>query len=467
MKARVAIAMILAGCSASPTAPEVDLGFEIPDTWQAGEQVADEVATAWWNLLGAEGLDRIVAEALTNNRDLQATAARVFAAEAQARIAGAELYPQINAGLTGIRQRQNFIGIPALGPGVRSITFDNFGVALNLSWELDLWGRIRSGQAAAIADFEAAAADYHAAQLSLIAQTAKVWFAIAEGRHQLALAQQTIANFRQTSEQVRNRFSRGVRPSLDLRLALANLSAAEAIEEQRQEQLQRVLRQMEILLGRYPQGSLAEAKILPGQLPPIPPGLPSGMLGRRPDLLAAQRRLAAADSRLSQARAARLPRFSLTTTGGTASSELQDLTDLDFRVWTLVGNIVQPIFQGGRLQAEVMRNDALTQEAIAIYASAALRALSEVETGLAIDGHLARQESHLRAAADQSIAARDISEDRYLRGLEDFLTVAETQRNALTAESLWLRVRRLRLAARIDLHLALGGGFTVEEDLDS
>jgi len=467
MKGLPILVLALCACSSSPTAPEVDLGFELPDSWQAGDQEGEAIRVDWWNLLGSLGLEEAVGEALSNNRDLQATAARVLAADAQARIAGADLYPQIDAGFNTIRQRQNFAGIPALGSNLRSITFNNFGVSLNLSWELDLWGRVRSGRLAAVADLEAAAADYYAAQLSLIAQTAKAWFAIAEGREQLTLAEQTVANFRLTSEQVRGRFRRGVRPSLDLRLALSNLSAAEAAEDQRQEQLQRTLRQMELLLGHYPDGSFAQAQILPLDLPPIPAGLPSEMLERRPDLIAARRRLAAADSRLSQARAARLPRFSMTSSGGTVSSELKDLNDLDFRVWTLVGNVMQPIFQGGRLQAEVVRNDAITREAAANYASAAQKALSEVETGLAVEGYLARQETHLREAADQANAAREISEDRYLRGLEDFLTVADTQRSALAAESLWLQTRRQRLEARIDLHLALGGGFTTEEDLDS
>ncbi|MHC5063095.1 MAG: efflux transporter outer membrane subunit [Planctomycetota bacterium] len=463
MKRSIYMTALLVACTASPPPQQVDFGFQIPEAWSAKKTAPGEVADEWWNLLGDDGLRVAVDEALLNNHDLQAAAARVGAASAQARFVGAELYPWLNGQLDATRQRQNFIGIPAVNNTVPSSTFNNFGVSLNLSWELDLWGRISSGHAAAIADLETARADYEAARLSLIAQTSKAWFAIAEARRQLELAQETVVSFRNTSEQVRDRFERGVRPSLDLRLALTNLAAAEASVEARSEQLERALRQLEILMGRYPDGSIEQAQILPEEFPEVPAGLPSSLLERRPDLVAAERQLAAAAARRNQASAARFPRIALTGGGGRASIEFHDLNDNDFRVWNIAGNLLAPIFEGGRLQADLDRNQALMLEAAELYSSFAQRAFSEVEIGLAIEDQLGRQEAFLREAADQSIAARDISEARYIQGLVDFLTVSDTQRSALTAESQWLELRRRRLDARIDLHLALGGGFTSEE----
>ncbi len=455
--------LLLSACTVSPPPQEVDFGFDIPKEWSAKRTAPGEVADEWWNLLGDDELREAIDEALANNHDLLAASARVGAASAQARVVGAELYPWLNGGFDASRQRQNFIGIPAVSNAVPSSTFNNFGVSLNLSWELDLWGRISSGHAAAIADVESARADYEAARLSLIAQTSKAWFAIAEAKRQLELAQETVVSFRSTSEQVRERFERGVRPSLDLRLALTNLAGAEAAVEARSEQLERALRQLEILLGRYPDGSVEQAQILPDEFPAVPAGLPSTLLQRRPDLIAAERQLAAAAARKNQASAARFPRIALTGGGGRASIEFHDLNENDFRVWNIAGNLLAPIFEGGRLQADLDRSQALMLEAAELYSSSAQRAFSEVEIGLAIEDQLARQEAFLREAADHSMAARDISENRYIQGLVDFLTVSDTQRSALNAESQWLELRRRRLDARIDLHLALGGGFTSVE----
>jgi NodT family efflux transporter outer membrane factor (OMF) lipoprotein len=458
---------ILAACADSPDRRPVELGFEVPGSWEAGQPAAEPVQDNWWETFGEEGLVQAVQEALTHNTDLQVTAARLLAAEAQARIAGADLYPQIDAGINARRTQQNFVGFPILGPGVPSRTFSNYGVSFNLSWELDLWGRISSGQSAALADVDAAAADLYAAQLSLIAQTSKAWFAVAEGRRQLQLADDSVESFRSTSVQVRDRFEQGVRPPLDLRLALTNLAGAEAVVALRREQLDRAIRQLELLMGRYPAGGLESATLLPDEFPPVPAGLPSELLLRRPDLLAAERRLAAADSRLDQARASLYPRISLTAAGGTATAELQDVADTDFRVWSLAGNLLQPIFQGGRLRAEVSRNEALISEAVALYASAVQRAFSQVESALAAEGHLALREDRLREAADQAAAALQLSESRYLTGLSDFLLVSDTQRTALNAESSWLAVRRERLDVRIDLFLALGGGFASPTPTDA
>jgi outer membrane protein TolC len=225
--------------------------------------------------------------------------------------------------------------------------------------------------------------------------------------------------------------------------------------------LERVQRQLEALLGEYPSGLLEGAGDLPGVPSPPPVGIPAQLIGRRPDLIAAERRLAAADSRLSASRAALYPRISLTASGGTVSEELGDLLSAERVVWTILGNLVQPIFQGGRLLAQVDARAGRKAEAIATFAQQALGAFSEVEQALAVDSLLATREEALRRSAQNAEVAVVIAQNRYAQGIENLIVVLESQRRALDARSAWLAVRRERLENRIDLHLALGGGFNV------
>jgi outer membrane protein TolC len=191
----------------------------------------------------------------------------------------------------------------------------------------------------------------------------------------------------------------------------------------------------------------------------IPGGLPAELIARRPDLAAAERRLAAADQRLLVAKRSLYPRFSLTASGGTISTQLGDLVDGDFSVWSIVGNLFQPIFQGGRLRAGVDLADAGTEAAVESYISAALVAYTEVESALAADAFLVKEDERLWEATRQAAAARQLAEERYGAGLEEYITVLESQRRELTAEATALNVRRLRLTNRVDLYLALGGGY--------
>jgi NodT family efflux transporter outer membrane factor (OMF) lipoprotein len=312
---------------------------------------------------------------------------------------------------------------------------------------------------------QAAVADYRGARLSIAAQTMKAWFATAEASQQLALAEATVESFTNSTQQVRQRYESGIRSSLDLRLSLANLAGAEALLKQRRRQLDAAVRQLEVLLGRYPGRELEVPKELPDTPPPIPAGLPADLIDRRPDLAAAERRLAASDERYKAARRDRYPRFSLTATGGTSTKGLRDLVDGDFSVWSLAFNLLQPVFQGGRLRAAVDLSEAQANETLINYAGAALRAYAEVETALASEEYLAEREGDLALAREQSRAAERLSENRYAAGLENFITVLESQRRALQADGEWIAARRQRLENRVDLYLALGGGFEREEPL--
>ncbi len=455
--------LVLAGCAAIPKGPPAELAGQVPSTWTAAAAVGP-VHTQWWAGLGDSLAAGLVGQVLEHNHNLQAAAARLDAALAQARIAGAPLWPQAGVDLSGARSRRNFIGLPIPGAGdqVLASTNTTYGASLNLNWEVDLWGRLRAGSAAARADVEAALADLRGAHLSLTAQTLRACFAAVEGRRQVELAQAAVDNFRLSAQQVRTQYERGLRPSLDLRLALSSQAGAEASLAQRQRLYRATLRQLEVLAGRYPGALLQPSADLPPLPPPAPAGLPAELVGRRPDLVAAERRLAAADARLVAARAALYPRLSLTASGGRSSGELGDLLDGDFAVWNLVANLSQPLLQGGRLRAGVDLARAGREGAVAAYAQSLLQAYAEVESALDAETFLQTQEQALRTAADEALAARRLAEDRYARGLSDMITLLTAQNSAFESESRWLATRRQQLDARIDLHLALGGGFAPE-----
>ncbi len=462
--------LIASGCASPPKRAEVGVPLDVPASWSAEVTESQDWPSEprWWETLGDTTLNRLVDEALGGNFSLKAAVARVDAAEAAARLAGAEGLPNASLGLNASRRKQIIIGIPIQRPGeedgVISTRSTSYGVSLDTSWELDLWGRVRSAKSAALADLEASWADLSALRLSIAGQTAKAWFATIESMYQVRLAERTVRSYRLSADQVRDRYEQGVRSSLDLRLAMSNLYAAEALLEARREQHDMTKRQLEVLLGRYPSASLPDAESLPVVTGEVPAGLPSELLIRRPDLLAAERRFAAAEKRVSEARRAFFPRLTLTGSLGTLTEELKYLVNGDFAVWSIAAGLTQPIFQGGRLRANLALSHALSDQALAAYAQALLSAFAEVESALRSEISLSERRRSIAAAAEQSEAARKLAERQYNAGIVDYITVLETQRRALASQSELISVERQRLDARVNLHLALGGGFQLDDN---
>ena len=463
----LALAFVLAACATTPPPPQQpDVGVPVPARYgAAGETSAaaqQPLPERWWRDFGDPVLDALVDQALQHNRDLAASAARLEAALTAPTIAGAAALPQVDASADAQRSKRLFLGFPFGSGGVPSSTTTTYGVSLNVRWELDVWGRLRAGERAALADAQAAALLHDGARLSLAGQVCKSYFAVVEARQQLALAEATASSVGRTEADVRDRFRRGLRSALDAHQAATNLANANANVAARAEQLMRAARQLDLLCGRYPDGLLDGAQELPPALPSVPVGLPSELLRRRPDLVAAERQLAAAGCRVEQATAALYPRLSLTASGGTTSTELEDLVDQDFSVFSLGANLLQPLFEGGALRAEVARQEALQKEALADYQGAVLTAFTEVESALVATSALESRRVELERAARSAALARDLARERWQNGLTDFLAVADGQRQAFTAESNRITANRQRLDNRIDLFLALGGGFDAD-----
>jgi len=303
VRAGLALAGLLSltACGAPPPVNHPEMPVDLPETWtarasadsasadSASASLAAAAPVAWWGSFEDDRLEELVTEALEHNWDLAAASARVDAAAAQARIAGAEIFPQLGASGRAGRAQQVFIGLPVPGaPDGEPLktTTSSFGVSLDISWELDIWGRLRNQRSAAGADFQAAAADLHGARLSLASQTLKGWFNALATRRQMELADSTAQSFQVTVDGVRERYQQGVRSSLDLRLAMVDQANAERALAVYRLAYERSVRQLEILLGRYPEGALAIDGNLAPPPAPVPAGLPSELIARRPDIAA-------------------------------------------------------------------------------------------------------------------------------------------------------------------------------------
>ena len=438
--------LIVSGCSAVPNV-EHKASFVIPPIWQADKIVNHKIAEQWLTQFADSQLTTLVNDALAHNYDLKAAAVRINAAHEQAIIEGAQRLPQLNALPNYQNQRDSLNG-----------TTSGFDALFNLSWELDVWGRIRYSQQAAGQEANAVADDYQAARLSLAARAAQSYFELIEANLQVQVAEQSIKDRRVIADLVRGRFERGLTGGLDLRLVLTDLANAEASVASSRNQVQIITRRLEVLLGRYPSGQLQKNAKLPAPPNVLTSGLPSELLTRRPDIIAAFNRILAADSRLSSAKKALLPRFTLTASGGTSSAALTELIDPRAVAWNVAMGLLQPIFTGGRLQAIIRLNEAQKEEAVNHYQSTALNAFREVEQALAAEQWLRAQEKALQEAVEQTEASRQLAVYSYGQGLIQILTLLDSYRSTFTAQSEHLAVHRQLLNNRINLYLALGGG---------
>jgi NodT family efflux transporter outer membrane factor (OMF) lipoprotein len=450
---------LLAGCVQVAPPGEDSLTVEVPGEWTAA-QVASEWPSGWLEDFADPGLEALVEEAFRHNLSLQAAMARLEQAQALARIEGADRWPDVSLGGTARRQMSNSLDEPVF----RSRS-DRFGFDAVVNWELDLWGRVRAQAKAAVADAMAAEADYAAFRLSLASRVAQAWFTAIEERRQESLALETVTSFESNLETVEERFRRGLSPALDVRLTRANVASARATYAQQRRQADLAVRQLEVLIGRYPAGKLAPGEWLVELPGDVPAGLPADLLERRPDVRASAQRLVSADASLIESKRSLLPAIRLTGSYGRASSELENLLEDPFDVWSLVGNLTAPVFQGGRLRANVDRSEARREEALANYRDTVLTAFREVESALAGEAFLRDQLEAVRTAAKESIGAQELAEERYERGLVDIITVLESQRRAFTSRSAVLSVQNQLLQNRLQLYLSLGGDFaTVTRD---
>jgi multidrug efflux system outer membrane protein len=400
----------------------------------------------WLAAFGDEQLAAAVKEAIAYNADLQAGAARVEQAMLYAKLAGAKLYPSVDL----------------LARGGGKLSGDSSGLqgaVLTATWELDLWGRVRYGRAAAAAEAAAAAADYEYARQSIAALVAKSWFLATEAGLQAETARATVRDSQQLVELAETRTRVGVGNDEDVYIARANVGTSRDMVRELELAQQQALRALELLIGRYPSAAITVSPQLPGQPAAVPSGLPSELLERRPDVIAAERRVAAAFNRIGEAKAARLPTIALTTGISSISSDLFVLKDRDNPIWNAGASLLMPIFRGGALKTQVEIRTAEQKEAIAAYASIGLRAFGEVESALSAENAAREREQILTQTLADNQRAYEIVQTQFKVGRTDLRFVTQRELALFATQSALTRMQAEQRVQRVNLHLALGGGF--------
>ncbi len=456
-----AAAAALAACSKPVPIPVHDLQVPVPQQWRAAETTATAGSADWWEYFGDPGLNAAIEQALECSDDLRAAAARIRAATQERVVAGAAERPELSLGINRLRQRQNFVGLPfpGLADRVLSNTFSNAGLSFNIAWEADIWNRIGADKLAAEANIRMREAELAGARLSLSAQVAKAWFAAVEAQRQIALAEQVLANFETIAAWRQARFSAGSGSPMEVRLAEADVARAQTTLSQRRQARDAFVRQTETLTCQYPAGERSLAADLAALPEQVPAGLPSELVSRRPDLIAAEQALLAADARIVQARATLRPSFVLTSALGTSSNTLADLVNPNLQIWNYALGLTQPIFNRGRLKANVRATQERAAEQESLYKARIWTAYKEIETALAAEQALRDQATSLRVSQSKTGMAIKLAEQRYRAASGDIFSVLNLRRAALENESVMLGLRRTQIDNRVDLHMALGGGF--------
>lgn len=446
-----AFALSLASCALKDPPASSDLkeqalpNLKLPAQWTA-RGTDGAVEDEWIAALGDPQLPLLVAEAIANNPDMRVAAARLEQAAAGVKAAGGQALPAIEL----LARTSGKMGGDSSGLG---------GWVISASWELDLWGRVRYGKRAAEDQYASTEADAIAASQSLAAMVARAWFVATEARLQRQLALEMIAASERLSSIARDRERVGAGSDLDIALAQARLQALRDAERQLELAERQALRSLEVLLGRYPAAQIGAATSFSTMPPSVSTGVPSQLLERRPDVIAAQRRVNVAFNRVGEADAARLPRISLTAAASSISSDIFLLQDRNNPVVGVGANLFAPLFMGGQLEAQAEARRAEQKQAMAAWAQVGLRAFNEVESALASEATLRAREPLLAAQVAESQKALSLETDRYRVGSRDLRTVTTQQLEVYSARTSLLRVQTEQRIQRVNLYLALGGGF--------
>jgi len=443
--------LLLTGCALHETTV-VTLAYELP-----AEYLESHNATAagldidrWWLAFEDEQLNRLMQELFAQNLELVQAYARLEQVEAAFRITRSAQRPMLSAeGALG-RGRQ---------PGLTDdFTGNTEQLSIAAGFELDLWGKLAARSQAALSDFSASEEELQTFYLGLSARLADLYFLAIEQRAQLATTDQSIVSFADTLVRVEDRYRSGLVPAVDMYQARQSLAGAQATRPLYEAGLARAEHAIGVLLGHYPGQNLTGLTTLPAAPELFETGVPSELLGQRPDLRAELKRIEAADARVAAAIADRFPSISLM---GSYGSTRQDLAAglLTGEFWNLMGSLTLPVIDGGRRRAEVDRTQAVLKEAVSRYQQKVLEAFREVEDALVDNRTNAQRVERLNETSRATASTLRLTTERYLFGITDYLPVLTAQRTDFETRSRLLSAQRQLLSDRISLARSLGGGW--------
>jgi outer membrane protein, multidrug efflux system len=428
--------------------------------WKAAEPAAPLPRDAWWDIYADEELNRLESLAAENNQQVAAAIANYEQARAAVGVARADFFPQVASSASTTRQRTSANASPTSATAGKSTTFAMFGVSGDASWELDLWGRIRREVESAHAQLNASADDLDAVKLSIQAEVAIEYFALLSLDAQDALLQETSVAYAKALELTQNRHKSGVASDLDVSQAETQFKSAQAQIPAVDLQRAQTRHALAVLCGQPATTfALKPNPNMTTNAPAIPLSVPSEWLERRPDIAAAERRMAAANAEVGVAKTAFYPRVLLNGSGGFQSISASTLFDWPSRLWAVGPTLELPLFTGGRNRAQLASARAAYDGAVASYRQTVLAAFQDVEDQLAAQGLLARQLSEENAALASAKRTLEISNNRYKAGVEQYLDVIIAQAVELNHQQNVVQLTGQQLAASVSLIKSLGAGW--------
>jgi NodT family efflux transporter outer membrane factor (OMF) lipoprotein len=465
----VTVAALVTGCMVGPnyerpTAPTPP-AYKESEGWKRAEPRDEAPRGEWWVAFGDSDLDALVQQVDVSNQTIQAAEAQVRFARAAVQAARAGLFPVVAGSVTTTRSARGggaattSGGITPSGGGSSSVV-NNYNAALDLSWEIDLWGRVRRGIEAAETTAQASAADLAAARLSAQATLAQSFLLLRVQDAQVQLLEDTVAAYSKALTLTRNQYNAGIVARGDVAQAEAQLASTQAQVYDAKLVRGQLEHAIAVLIGKPPAELTIPPKSVVARFPAIPPALPSELLERRPDIAGAERRVASANAQIGVAEAAYFPSLSLSATGGFQSSAIGDLVSLPARYWAVGASLAQTIFDAGLRDAQKAQAVATFDQTVANYRSTVLNGFQEVEDNL-IALALLEQESGVQdEAVKASQEAAAIAVNQYKAGTANYLAVIVLQAAELNNERTALGILARRLTASVGLIKALGGGWS-------
>ena len=445
------VTLVLAGCAVSAISPEVR-ERELPESWR-GVTEYDAVKDGWLAQLGDAELSGLVDVAVQRNYQLAQLAADVEAARQAVIISGAPRLPELSLSFVPSRRRviSNQFGVTRAS--------GNFELGVDLTWEADVWGKLRDIEKQASLNLLAAQARYEDNRRRLAGRVARAWFNVVGAGELLALLRERLANLEEDLDIIESAYNQGLTGALDIYLARTITDQERARIAAQEQALAENRTALQLLLGDYPDGSLETARSLPVIDAPIPAGLPSDLVSRRPDLQQAWMNLLAGDAAVAIAHKQRFPRITLVASANDVSSDLTSLLNGTALAWSALGNLTQPLFNAGRLKAQEQQARARLVQAENSYLDRLYQAFSEVEDALSRNRSLQTRYRVTLAAEKNAVTGLTLAFEQYQRGLVPYTTALEAQRRAFDIQSGVIELRNQLLQNRISLYLALGGDF--------
>jgi len=461
----IALSIALGGCSLAPAyktpATPQTQAYRDVGPWVTAEPSDHLPRDHWWQLYSDPQLDQLQAKLLANNTDLAAALAHYEQAQAYSAEARSELFPQVGANANGERIRESD-NAPLRGPS-NPADYNSRTIGVQASYEVDLWGQVRNTVEAGRDNALAAQADLASAQLSLQAQLVDAYMQLRGYDQQVALLQQTIEAYQKALKLTQTLHAGGIVSGLDVSRAQTQLSDARSQWSQTVAQRALMQDQIAVLVGENASSFSLPAETAAIPVPVIPLDVPSSLLQRRPDVAAAERRVAAANAGIGVARAAWFPSLTLNAQGGYQSTRWANLLTAPNRIWALGPSLAYDLFDGGYRKATIAAAKAKTDEAGATYRGVVLTAFQQVQDNLALLDHLGTASVNQKDASDAAQHALDLSMTQYKHGAVSYLDVVQAQTVALQEQRGLLQLDTQRLRASVQLIRALGGGWSTEQ----